>query len=95
MGRLETVKKALVISGLVVGSLVSLSGVASAWGYPRLPNRALESLCTNPDFFESIAAGIKCRNFNFGGGWRGRNHYPTFEESDRFSPDRFFERLEN
>lgn len=104
MKRLKSVKNALVSSSIVLGSLLTVSGVASAWGYPRVGNRALEAQCSNPDFFESIAMGQACSAYYNGGNWQGRgnwgNYYPTNEEYNArrgsgFSADRQFDRVGN
>jgi len=103
MRTLKSVKNAVIASGIVLGSLLSISGVASAWGYPRVGNRALESLCANPDFFESIAVGRACTDYYNGGNWQGRggwdnNHRWTSDDTSNtrsgLTPDRFFDRLD-
>jgi F0F1-type ATP synthase membrane subunit c/vacuolar-type H+-ATPase subunit K len=104
MKTLNSVKNVLVTSGLVLGSILSVSGAASAsgWGYPRVGNPPLEAMCANPDLFDSMAVGQACSSYYSGGNWQGRGRrsdsYTNYDDSrynsrPGFSADRFFDRV--
>ncbi len=90
---------------LTVGVLMSAtigSTLASGFAYPRIRNPGTERICADPQLFESLAAGLLCRNYYNNNTWNGAGgrfivepgYYDRGYRSED-SAERSFDRLGN
>jgi hypothetical protein len=87
--------KRMLLTASVVMCATLGSTLASAAAYPRIRNPGTERICADPQLFESIAAGLLCRNYYNNNTWDGaggrftvqpgydRGYYRSADGSDR------------